>query len=128
MHMTQGQSGDFFYFLNQKEMILVVTLNGHLQEAGIPVLEQCLAEVSTLNPKHVVLNFHNLANLENKAIRGLAQFQIGLRQKSLSLTVCGIRSEFTKVLDEYGAIRPSEVTKDLLSALQKIIVLHRESE
>lgn len=124
--MTQGQSGDFFYFLNQKEMILVVTLNGHLQEAGLPVLEQCLAEVSGLNAKHVVLNSHNLANLESKAIRGLAQFQIGLRQKSLSLTVCGIRTEFTKMLDEYGAIRQSEVTKDLLSALQKIIAHNRE--
>src|SRR3989338_8710985 len=100
------------YFINKKETVIVVSMEGSLSERESPILNKCLDEIIVTGIKHVLLNMSGLTDVDPSAIRSMIIFQQALRTKSLEIKLCALKHEHKVLLDNAGAIRNHELFPD----------------
>jgi len=116
--MNSESSGKLEYFISEKNDFLVVSFLGAMTKLTAPIIEKCIAEVITASAKKTVLNFHDVIQIEPGAIAPLVRLQKAVREKPGDLRLCFIKPVFLQYLHEAGAIRPAEISDNLLLALQ----------
>ncbi len=106
------------YFISIKQDFLVVSFIGSMNKNTAAVIEKCREEVIASPARFVVLNFHDVIQLEPGAVPSIVRLELAVREKPGELQLCFLHPHFLKFLHDSGAIRPSEVSDNLLNALQ----------
>jgi hypothetical protein len=110
------------YFITEKSSILVISLVGPLVRTNVPVLEQCLAEISTRDFQLAVLLFQDCGNtVERPVFPALTRLQKVLRDRPAKIRVGGLVDDLYHLLLNHGVIRQNEATATLQEALSSLL-------
>jgi MFS superfamily sulfate permease-like transporter len=111
-----GRSPLNYQFSSQNSMV-VVSFSGALINSNLGTLEKCMAEVLGSKATSVVLNFRKATKLDFPATSALIRLQHSIREKPAKLRLCFLSSDFTRVLEDRGAIRKDELRVTLVEAV-----------
>jgi anti-anti-sigma factor len=106
------------YFLSEKQQFLVVSLVGSLTKSTQAEIQKCEDAILASAAKYIVLNFHDLKEMDLTGIRPLVQLQKRIREKPAQMRLCFVKTEIFNILDGAAAIRPQELCGDLVQALK----------
>jgi anti-anti-sigma regulatory factor len=118
----QLEESSLQYFVNRKDSVTVVTISGSMSEDVSDVLSAILAEISGNPSKYIVLNFAGLSEFSNVQRANLVTFQKGIRDQGCSIVICHLKDDLKKRFLDGGIMRQGEIVKDLISALQFVLV------
>jgi anti-anti-sigma regulatory factor len=116
-----SHQGKLVYFLSEKNDFLVVSFVGFMNKTTAKAIEVCHEEVLKARARFVVLSFHDIQQLEPGAVPALVRLQRMIREKpGGEVRICFLHPSFQKFLQDSGAIRPNELSNNLLAALQSL--------
>lgn len=107
----------FEYFFSEKARYLVVSFKGSMSKAAVPKLEQCLTEISAKEVDQVILNFHEVPDIQLPSLAVVIRMQAAIRKKPAKLALCHLQADLMQLLDGKGGVRRTEVYATLREAL-----------
>lgn len=122
MSDSQNIQNGFGYFISQRDSILVASFFGPISNTSSQTIEKCTTEIRDSFAKGVVVNFHDVTDVQLSGIPLLVKLQVTIRKMPAHLRLCYIKPEVTNILDEKGAVRSSEMFENLQAALQSLLV------
>lgn len=115
-----GSSATLDFFITAKKDIAVVAFSGSFGKECLETLERCVKELESQPVKSIVLAFHDVREVESRAISSLVKFQKQIRDRKCGLRLCFLKDDLKKLLLNAGAIRIEEIQGTLLDAIQHL--------
>lgn len=115
---AQKEAEGLAYFFSVKNDILVVTLTGPVDKNAVQALQRCAAEIPGDDIGYVILNLAGVGEIDRQGASELIRLQKTFRSRPSKLKVCAMSTRAKEALENFGAIRPSEVARDLVEAIQ----------
>lgn len=125
--MASSEAYAFQAFISEKNGFVVVSLVGLLEEQTLARFEECVADVQKLEYARLVINFRDVTGLTSDCIPAVARLQKSARDRQAELRLCGVRPELKEKLHRAGILRPHELSDNLQTALQSLVVAMRKS-
>jgi anti-anti-sigma factor len=110
------------YRISETESVLVISLVGDLTRANQGAVREIIRKVRSTQAPAVVLNLHDVYDIERAQLGDFAKLQAAVRLKRAQLRVCSIKPTLESFLAEMGLLRAEEVHQDLKSALVSLIL------
>ncbi len=121
--MYAGKKGEYMaleYFVSHRNNIAVLSLAGELNVQGLEKFEECRRQLETIPIRYLVINFAEISEVTDEALRPLTTLQSMVRKLDVEIRLCGLRQEIVEFLMTRGAIRQNEIRIDLLEALKSL--------
>jgi len=115
----ESTKNEFQYFVSTKGPFSIVVFYGIMNNRAENLLKNCIDEISKLDVKHIILNFHTLTKISGDGFQQLTHMQQVARHKS-TLRLCGINPEIMDALRRRGLVRQSEILDSLKTAVLEI--------
>ena len=111
----------FEYFVSEKNGFLVASLIGSLSGSAVPKLQELHSQIAgSCDSKKVILNLRDLTLLSKDSIPAFAMLQKTVREKEMTLKICGLKPGVRDLLEKTGILRVHEVSDNLQIAIQSL--------
>lgn len=105
------------YFISERNSIVVISLVGSLTRSTLDSFPQIMEDTVARRPRMVIINCHDLVELEPATVRAFAELQDCLRSSATELRVCFLMPDLRKSLLGQNAVRAEEIKDNLLEAV-----------
>ncbi|MGZ6469436.1 MAG: STAS domain-containing protein [Bdellovibrionota bacterium] len=112
----------FKYFISAKKRLVVLSLNGTLDDKDGSALMRCLEEIKSQNPAGVVVYLGDVTSFSQSAFRGFANFFRELKTKCNIALLSSIKAEPLKALLSSGLISRAETKEELKDAVKEVAI------
>ena len=118
----------FEYFLSEKERLVVLSLQGDLQERDNELLDECLERALNAKPAAVAIHLAQVTEIQKGALRGVVLLLRGLKSKGIHVLAAGLQDLPKKSLVQGGILTAAECRDSLPEALKDLSLLVRNSK
>lgn len=105
------------YFISERNSIVVVSFVGSLTRTTLGLFPIIVEDVSARRARMVILNCHDLKQIESCAVAPFSEFQGCLRDFPSEVRICFLNHELRDLLVRQGAVRQDEIKNNLLEAV-----------
>lgn len=105
------------YFISERNSIVVVSLVGALTRSTLGLFPKVIEDVSGRRARMVILNCHDLSDIESCAVKPFSELQACLRELPSEVRVCFLNPSLRGLLFEHKALREGELKNNLLEAV-----------
>lgn len=106
------------YFISEKNGTAVISLIGEINSKTVHILEECLHDIHRIHAENIVLNMHDIYEIDDRVVKVFAQLQACIRENPAALRVCFLRPDIKDMLLAFNAIKPAELKNNLIECLK----------
>ena len=89
-----------------------------MTKAHEDVIAKCQDAISPKPTTFTVISLHDVTTMDYQGIIAFVRLQKATREKPSTLRICSLNSDFRKLLNQRGAIRPNELAGNLREAIE----------
>lgn len=105
------------YFVSEKNGVVVVSFLGIITQETVEIINEVLEEVQGRSPKLLIVNCHDLLDMDEKCVTALAQFNEFVRGMPSALSYCFVHPTVRKLLVAAGTIAEEDIKNNFIEAL-----------
>lgn len=108
------------YFVSEKNSIVVVSFLGIVTGETIDVLSNVFKEVQARSPKLLILNCHDLLDMDSKCGEAMGRFNSLVKDLPCSVSYCFVHPSVRKILLASGTIDEHDIKNNFIEALEAV--------
>ncbi len=115
------------FFITEKNGIVVVSFLGIITGDTIPVLNDVFEQVQERSPQLLIVNCHDLLDMDEKCVDGLTQFNDLVRGLPAAISYCFVHPSVRKLLLGSGKIAESDIKNNFIEAVNSLPVAEKKA-